>query len=1121
MISPYTIGVIARLETRTLLRSWFFRIIIVGSLVYFGFFDYFIIVSSGESDWEFRAIPSTIPYVNILFLNTVQAVVALFLATDFLKRDKKLDTTDVIYMRSMTNGDYVAGKAIGILLVFGIVNLVALVMALICNLLATDAAVVWPAYLLYPLLISLPTLVFILGLAFLFMTIFRNQAVTFLVLLGYIATTIFYLGRKFHYLFDYLAYQLPALHSGFTGFGDLTGMLAHRGMYLLLGVSFVYLTIFLLRRLEQSRLVAAGSLLMAVATGGGGIGLGYFYLQSIARDAERRTAITELAGTWIDEPLVTPQGYSLTLRHEGRQIVVWARCAVRNDTGAPLSRYLFNLNPGLAVAAVVGVDDEGGEGGGMDFRRDRQLLWIEPANALQPGAADTFDVSYSGRIAEWACYPDIDEHVREVAYRPAAIFTGEKRFAFVEPEYVLLTPETVWYPVPGPGYSPLRPVSHATRFCDFDLTVQTDDSLTAVAQGAAQQPEPGRFLFTPETPLPAMTVAIGSYEVKSVAVDSVVYSIYHRPGHDYFSTHFADLGDTLQAMIREVRQDFENKIGLEYRFPRLSLVEVPIHFFSFQRTWTVNQEVVQPELVLFPEKGLSADGTDFTRMARRIERRNNRRNQDLTPAENQCRMFERFVRSTLVEDFTPSRYWWDDDFEFETSYNLMPNYLSFVNHLASDRLPIVNLALESYFVSRLEDRSTEYFRFSVGLVPSERANLLLDGRNLPDVLADRESRDLLPLVLKAKGDYLFLLLEGVFGEEIFQEFLIERLAANRFRDYPLENFLTDLEGHFGVDFRPYLDNWYHGRELPGFLTSNFECYKIIDGDRERYQVRLRIGNPEAVDGVVKLSFRKEGNNRGRRGGGRGRQEVDPRDAGKLVFVAAGQLKEVGQVLDFQPSSVRVVTFVARNIPTTIFHTVTDCDLRKGAEAFDGELVLDGPLRWSEDGEIIVDNEDAGFASESSSARCLLRKWFPKQAGSDETKYVGMRFWRDVNSWLPTINPHFYGKYIKSAHYTNETNGKRYASWTTEIPLSGYYDIYCHVYKRKFWWHGGDDRLGENHFRIQHEDGVEEVDLDLENAENGWNYLGSYYLAAGDSRVAISNETRQNFVVADAVKWIKR
>ena len=127
----------------------------------------------------------------------------------------------------------------------------------------------------------------------------------------------------------------------------------------------------------------------------------------------------------------------------------------------------------------------------------------------------------------------------------------------------------------------------------------------------------------------------------------------------------------------------------------------------------------------------------------------------------------------------------------------------------------------------------------------------------------------------------------------------------------------------------------------------------------------------------------------------------------------------------------------------------------------------------------------------------------------------------LNSWLPTINPHFYGKYIKSAHYTNETNGKRYASWTTEIPLSGYYDIYCHVYKRKFWWHGGDDRLGENHFRIQHEDGVEEVDLDLENAENGWNYLGSYYLAAGDSRVAISNETRQNFVVADAVKWIKR
>ncbi len=71
-----------------------------------------IMDNAGAGSWDMKAISSVIPYVNLLLLNTVQAIIAIFLASDFLKRDKKLDTTDVIYIRSMSNGEYVAGKTI-------------------------------------------------------------------------------------------------------------------------------------------------------------------------------------------------------------------------------------------------------------------------------------------------------------------------------------------------------------------------------------------------------------------------------------------------------------------------------------------------------------------------------------------------------------------------------------------------------------------------------------------------------------------------------------------------------------------------------------------------------------------------------------------------------------------------------------------------------------------------------------------------------------------------------------------------------------------------------------------------------------------------------------------------
>src|SRR5664280_1333053 len=191
---------IAKYEITTLLRSWFFRIFAILAMFVMFFFNMGTLIIDGN--WNMKALSSVIPYVNLLMLNIVQAIICIFLASDFLKRDKKLDTTDVIYIRSMSNGEYVAGKTIGNIVVFIILNIIILSEALIFNLIAEGVTVNWMAYLSYFLIISLPTLIFILGLSFFVMSILKNQAITFILLLGYVAITLFYLNTKYYFLFD-------------------------------------------------------------------------------------------------------------------------------------------------------------------------------------------------------------------------------------------------------------------------------------------------------------------------------------------------------------------------------------------------------------------------------------------------------------------------------------------------------------------------------------------------------------------------------------------------------------------------------------------------------------------------------------------------------------------------------------------------------------------------------------------------------------------------------------------------------------------------------------------------------------------------------------------------------
>ncbi|HDL19492.1 MAG TPA: hypothetical protein ENH29_10590 [Bacteroidetes bacterium] len=631
----------------------------------------------------------------------------------------------------------------------------------------------------------------------------------------------------------------------------------------------------------------------------------------------------------------------------------------------------------------------------------------------------------------------------------------------------------------------------------------------------------GEYKFAPEFPLPGLSLVAGKYVEKSISVDSVDYHVYFLKGHDYFAPYLSEIDDTLAALIRENKKDYEVDLDLPYLYPDLNLVETPIQLFSYKRFWTEAQETVQPEMVLLPELGILLSSGDFKQFLSWQERRQKRSNVVETPREIQSNMFQRFVRDTFLGGQGFNRFRGNVGLRTPVYYKIFPNYFTFVNYIDAPKWPIFNVAMESYLSSKVSVKRSMGFRFNEGLSSQEKTNIELSEKSLPELLADPDKKEVIPDIIKEKGAYLFTLLQSRLGEEKFPGFLSKILSENHFKSLNVDQIISTLKKEFNFNLTPYVENWYASKKLPGFLIGDIKANQVLDGERTRYQVRFKISNIESVAGLVEVSFRMGG--RGRFGmGGSSDNEVK-----RIINMEGNQNKEIGIILDYQPRVMTVNTFISRNLPATMTKMFIDLKLAKNVKLFDGEKIVDSPVELQTPDEIIVDNEDPGFETFSTTSESFIKKLFKISNSKDNKKYIGLTFWRPPKQWRATIHANFYGRLVKSGYFIRSGDGSKKVAWNAKIPTSGYYDIYYYASKISMPWmrRGGDKKRRpeseQYHFKIYHDDGEDDTILNMGNAENDWVFLGSYYISAGDAKVELTNESKARIVYADAVKWVKR
>ncbi|HCT30709.1 MAG TPA: hypothetical protein DIW31_08210 [Bacteroidales bacterium] len=1096
MLSIFQIKTIAHFEAKTLFRSWFFRILGILMLTIVFFYNLATVVF-GEGEIQF-AVPSTIPYSNLMFFNVVQAIIAVFLASDFLKRDKKLDTTEVIYTRSMSNGDYVIGKLLGNVFVFTTLNVAMLGMALIFNLILGTDTVNWIAYIYYFLLISIPTLIFIIGLSFILMNIIKNQAVTFAILIGYIFLTMFYLKNQFYHLFDYMVYNIPMLYSDIIGFTDLKLLIIHRAMYLLLGLSFIALSVYRLWRLPNKPYANIYPISLSIILFVGAIFLGSVHVKNAMRGEKLRQRMMVINDKYSNYNRLTLLNQNLKLNHKGNTIDV--DCSVKgvNQTNEAIDTIILSLNPSLFVSKLT---QDGKE---LQIVRKEHLILIKPNSKIEPNDSITINISYNGKIDDEACYIDIDEKTRAKGESSDMVNIG-KIYNYVSKSFVLLTPESNWYPKTSVGFNKMNTLWMLPDFYRFNLSVTTTTELTAISQGEATTSN-NTTTFVNETALPGLSLVIGKYKKVSFNSNQPEIGAYIKPNHDFFNKVFKDIKDTTQRIIYSAFEDYSLKLNMPYPYKHLLLVEVPMQVFSHQRFWANHMELMQPELIFVQEKG---GQNRFFTFERNIER--NKKwgsGKGLSDKELQVEELKNFL-SSFTKQATTTVNFRDNQIKEEDQpnpYYIYDNFFAYNHPVVSKEFPIINTILGSYLTNQTNDKKKQWY--SVGFSEDERAVLLLQKENLTQIMLNPDYYSLADNIIKMKGDVLLSLLEKKAGKPQLDEILKNIFMKYKGKPIPFDEINNQIKEKTGQDFGYQLNNWLKSDKLPGFRIGEVDAYKVTDGEHQRYLSRISIGNDGDIEGIVKIAIREESNNNDNNNEER---KIDY----KAYEIGVNQVKTLSILSDKQPSKVIVSTNAAMNVPVkyeiSILKVEGDGSMKAQANEKTTPLV-----QWDEPGEIVVDNEDSCFHVVNVSKQGLLIKVANKFKRPGE-EYQGYMWWMVSGKWGKYVNYQFYGKYLHSAESIRSGGGNAKAIWNIPISNKGQYDIYTFIPRDKA--EEDEQHLGEYHYTIHHDDGENKVTINCKDID-GWVLLGTYYCSPGNTTVELNNQSNSRVVIADAVKAVK-
>ncbi|MBO7587915.1 MAG: hypothetical protein J6T18_00625 [Bacteroidaceae bacterium] len=1120
------IRIVSKYETKLLVRGWFFKV--------FAFLALFAAVILGSmyilSQYQQPQMVnrSVIPYMFMLIMNVGQAVVSVFLASEYLKRDKQLDTSEIFYTRPLSNAEYLLGKMWATLKVFFILDIIVALIALIMSLIKYGFDLDYVSYIWYFLLLCVPTLVFIVGLSTTLMLLLNNQAITMVILLAYIGVTLFYIDNVYYYLFDYIGFNLPMLKSVITGFSGLPRLINHRLCYLLLGIGLIFSDVSLFHRLANSRYSLLPWRIATAVFLIGGLYAGYRHVHLFKMDERYRADMVELDNRYVHTGGAVADSCLLSVTQNGDMLDIRAELTVspRQNTAS----LVFTLNPGFKLNSV---DAPGHQ---MNCERLMHLVVLDFADSLPAAKPIHLIMEYSGMADERICYLDISADKLIENKKALSMLNIGKRYLFQDRKFTMLTPESYWYPRPGVAFSDKSPEWQMSYFTDFQINVTPNPGLTPLSQGhCTANADSTSFTFTPESSLPSVSLLIGDYHPKSLMVDSTLYTVWELGRWDDQFEVLDSIRDTIPTIIRDQRRSMEYQAEMKYPFRRFSFVEVPLHFSSYKRVWTSVYEELQPEMALVRERAFDMGRFQFRNMKRQWSGggRYRRGNNNMSEKDILINILNNTIYFMMESGSFSGSGGRNGQFtmtQVDNPYFYRPMFYNFRYNIYSSDWPMANRMVESITGGDVSG-SQNWMRRMNGLSEDEKALILMGKYDFDRIMSDPEWEDIADNALALKTKDFFAPVSAVLGYETLVDTISALTMAEEFANASFDSILDWVQSYSGVSLQDKIDSWEEPARLACYKIGTPQITTVTTDTADIYQADVTFENISDNPGFVNVEFMFYNiENAG--------DEDKPKSM--VVSVGAHETRRLVTHWFNIPGNIRINTMLSSNLPHDVNLNNSDWSTYEGTDLEpEGVYTLNGSVDNTLPGEIIIDNEDGGLFSLSRPLRTgYLSKWIDKsREKNNDFIYEGFSDWRTFSQWTLVTDQNLFGDYIRSAYIISPGDGSQYARWSVPVNVAGVYDVYFYASpalysnnNRNRRWNNNNNNNNNNNgrrvtndynFEIEQFNMSDHVSMNMWRADEGWNLLGTFRFEADTVRVTLNNRSGIRVIVADAVRFVKR
>lgn len=1077
----HDINTIINYEAKILRRNILFRVFAILSILGILFLQ--ITRQGGNiTSWFKIALPSSFPFVTAYLYNFIQALVIIFVCSGQYRNP---ETQAVILCRPVSNHDYCIGKWFGIFKEFLKINLYVFILAALVNIWGSYAPFRVDIYLFYFLTSTLPTLIFTSGLTLWVSQMTRNHFLTTLFLTCLLLGSYFYFSKIQYGIFDFFSYSQLNTFSDVTGYTGLSQYLQVRVGYTFLGIACLYLWISMFQRLDNkppNKYKAYIVPILFILLGSSCILNSWYYFN---RYENRRKAYKETYLHYQPEKKARVIKHDITYRPTKGSMTVTSKLEIQNQTQDTLQHILIYLNPTLQVTSIQHENQI------LKYTRENQIILVH--KKLIPEEKLILHMEYQGQIDDALCYLEIpDQDIRqEKRIKRNQIFQFGKQYTFLDENYTLLLPECIWYPVCVPPVNISFPYAQETNFTQFSLEVYKNSDAEVISQGMSEASE-NKITFINPHPLTSISLCIGKYNKEEVTVDNTLLELYYFPGHEFILDFNTMTGSQIKKQLARSKNKIQSTFGRYYPFKKLTFIESPVSFTSYERNWREGSDYIQPELIFFPERLFSLSSYSPLETAKKILRKRN-------PLEDQEALYAQAERHVLqICEIQLS----------DGMYSLSPMFHDYLSFISSDEYPGVNTLLNNviYYQKRIIPINTE---FSKEYLPAVE---YLKNHSLKEAFSDKQvSNKLLREIIKSKALYLRAYLSTRVPFEDLKQFFDDIASRLRFAEITLEEFSSEFSDRYSLDIQQILNELYQEKGLAFFHVKDLQASKI-PGQENIYQIHFKIWNSAQTAGVITFTAHDTGND----------FLVE-----KSMPVPAKICQEFYLEVAGEPQLLHLQTHLAQNIPSAYFIYYEHGIHKTSDEKPSGIFALDSSVFLSDD--IIVDDASHHFHLVDSTEQ--IKKLIPSKSKQDRYSFVS-----DPAQWIETITHHSYGEPIRSAHCKLAGRGDKKAIWTTELPEPGIYEIFFYHQDISITYPPVSSTFtgAKLYYTIRHGNEEKEIIIEADLEAEGWVSLGKHSLPKGEVQVILSDkgdtvekdntkqgmDAKRQLIIADAIKYVR-